>query len=83
MKPMDMVDQISELKNTICSLKAVAVAFSRSYTEGTPDANLLAVQIDPENYSYLFHVITEQICEAQKKVMALQNAADTFIGKQD
>lgn len=83
MKPMDMVDQISELKNTICSLKAVAVAFARSYTEGTPEANLLAVQIDPENYSYLFHVITEQICEAQEKVTALQNAADTFIGKQD
>ena len=83
MNPMDMVDQISELKNTICSLKAVAVAFSRSYTEGTPEANLLAVQIDPENYCYLFHVITDQISEAKDRVTALEAAADKLYCKQD
>ena len=83
MNTMDMVDQISELKNTICSLKAVAVAFSRSYTEGTPDANLLAVQIDPENYCYLFHVITDQISEAKDKVEKLEAAADTLFCRKD
>ena len=83
MNPMDMVDQISELKNTLCSLKAVAVAFSRSYTEGTPDANLLAVQIDPENYCYLFHVITDQISTAKDQITALEAAADKLYCKQD
>ena len=83
MENMDIMDQISELKTTICSLKAVAVSFSRSYTEGTPDANLLAVQIDPENYCYLFHVITDQISEAKDKVTALEAAAEKLYCKQD
>ena len=83
MTPMDMVDQIAELKNTICSLKAVAVSFSRSYTEGTPDANLLAVQIDPENYCYLFHVITDQISEAKDRVTALEAIAEEKYCRKD
>jgi len=83
MTPMDMVDQIAELKNTICSLKAVAVSFSRSYTEGTPDANLLAVQIDPENYTYLFHVMTNLIAEAKDKATALEAAADELYCRKD
>ena len=83
MKNMDMMDQISELKNTINSLKAVAVAFSRCYTEGTPENNLLAVQIDPENYVYLFHVITDQICEAKQKAEELEAAAEELYCKKD
>ena len=83
MKNMDMMDQISELKNTINSLKAVAVAFARSYTEGTPEQNLLAVQIDPENYCYLFHVITDQICEAKQKVEELEAEAEKKYCRKD
>jgi hypothetical protein len=83
MENMDMMDQISELKNTILSLKAVAVSFSRCYTEGTPEANLLAVQIDPENYCYLFHVITDQICEAKQMVEALEAEAEKKYCRKD
>lgn len=83
MKPMDMVDQISELKNTLCSLKAVAVAFSRSYTEGTPEANLLEIQIDPNTYCYLFHVMTDQICEALDKAETLEKTVETLYCKKD
>lgn len=83
MENMDIMDQISELKNTINSLKAVAVAFSRSYTEGTPDANLLAVQIDPENYCYLFHVITDQICEAKQAAEKLEATAEELYCRKD
>lgn len=83
MENMDMMDQISELKNTILSLKAVAVSFSRCYTEGTPETNLLAVQIDPENYCYLFHVITDQISEAKQKVEALEAEAEKKYCRKD
>ena len=83
MENMDIMDQISELKTTICSLKAVAVSFSRSYTEGTPEDNLLAVRIDPENYCYLYHVILNQISEAKDRVTALETAANALYCKQD
>ena len=83
MEPMDMMDQISELKNTINSLKAVAVTFSRNYTEGTPEANLLAVQIDPEVYSYLFRVILDQICEAKQAAETLEAAAEELYCRKD
>lgn len=83
MENMDIMDQISELKNTILSLKAVANSFHRSYTEGTPEANILAVQIDPENYCYLFHVITDQIYEAKQKVEALEAIAEKMYCRKD
>lgn len=81
MENMDIMDQISELKNTINSLKAVAVAFARSYTEGTPEANLLAVQTDEEVFSDLFRVITDQIFEAKQAAEALEAAAEKLYCK--
>ena len=76
MKNIKLADQISELKTTICSLKAVATAFDRSYTEGTPQQNIVAVQIDQENYCYLFNVITDLIADAKDKVTDLEATID-------
>lgn len=83
MEIMEMVDQIAELKNTILSLKAVAGAFSHSYTEGLPESNILSIQVDPDNYCYLFHVMTELIGEAKDKATALEAAADELFCKKE
>ena len=78
---MEIMDQISELKLTINSLKAVAVAFARTYTQGLPDANLLAVKVDQETYSDLFRVIVDQISEAKQKAEELEAAAEKLYCK--
>lgn len=76
MENMDIMDQISELKLTINSLKATATVFARTYTEGTPENNLLAVKTDEEIFSDLFRVITEQIFEAKQQAEALEAALE-------
>ena len=76
---MDIIDQIGDLKNTICSLKAVAGAFSNRYTEGTQENNLLAVQVNPEDYTYLFYTITGLICSAKDQICNLETAADRLL----
>ena len=80
---MNLVDQISELKNTILSLKAVAASFSHSYTEGMPDSNILSIKVDPDNYTYLFSVILGQICEAKQRVEELNAAAEEMFCNKD
>ena len=76
---MDFVDQIGELKNTIYSLKAAAVAFAGRYTQGNDESNLLSVKIDPETFCYLFQIITDLIQDSKDKVTDLTKAADRIL----
>mgnify|MGYP006896801582 CR=1 FL=1 len=75
---LDIMDQISELKHTVYSLKAVAGAFSNRYTEGNTESNILAINTSPEDYTYLFYTLTGIISEAKDKICDLETAADKF-----
>ena len=70
MEIMDIMDQISELVNTICATKAVAASFAQRFAEGTP-----------EDYNYNFYALFDLICEARDKVKTLESTADAIICK--
>lgn len=80
---MEIIDQIGDLKNAIYSLNATINAFGKQFTERTEKDNLLAVQMNPEDYSYLFFTITGLACDAKAKILDLENAADRLFDGRD
>lgn len=81
MEIMDIMDQISELVNTICATKAVAASFAQRFAEGTPETNIMAISNAPEDFNYNFYALFDMICEARDKVKTLESTADAIICK--
>lgn len=82
MTAFDVEYEAAELKHTVLSLKAVAEAFSRRFTEPVGESRLLAVQTAPEEYEYLFRAVFSLICEAKDQAIHLEESAGELLDQE-
>lgn len=83
MTAFDLQWEAAELKHTVLSLKAVAEAFSRRFTEPVGESRLLAVQTAPEEYEYLFRAVFSLICEARDQAIKVEAAAEELLDQEN
>ena len=72
----DITCEISELKNTILSCKAVSDSFFNEFVAGTPDKNMRAIQNDPEKHAYLYNAMAQLLRDAAQRAAAIEAQAD-------
>lgn len=76
MTAFDVAYEASELKHNVLSLKAVAEAFSRRFTEPVGESRLLAIRTAEEEYEYLYRAVFSLICEIKDQALHLEAAAE-------
>ena len=79
MTAFDVAYQVSELKLNVFSLKAVAEAFSRQFTEPVGENRILSIQNAEEEYEYLFRAVFSLICEIREQVIHLEESAEKLL----
>lgn len=83
MDNMNIVDQVSELTNSICAIKAVAASFAQRFVEATPEMNITAISTAPEDFNYNFYALFDMICTAREKILALEADLNRGDGNDD
>ena len=80
MTAFDVAWEASELKHTVLSLKAVAEAFSRRFTEPLEKRDiLLAIETAPEEFEYLYRAVFSFICEVKDQALHLEASAEELL----
>ncbi len=70
----ELLEQITDLEDTICTTKALAAGFAQRFTEGRPQDILLSVEISMEDYIYTYCAIMDNLRQARDKVKELAAA---------
>jgi hypothetical protein len=76
MDSFELLDQASELKHSVLSLKAISDSFFNSFVAGENKANIIAVTANPEQYHYLYRALTDYIADVTEKAVALEAALE-------
>ena len=78
----DMTYEISELKNSILTCKAVSDSFFNEYVAGSPENNIVAIQAAPERHVYLYKAISDLLYDVAQRAAALEKKADAAYQKE-
>ena len=78
----DMTYEISELKNSILTCKAVADSFFNEYVAGSPEHNIIAIQAAPERHVYLYKAVSDLLYDVAQRAEALEEKADAAMKEQ-
>lgn len=78
----DMTFEISELKNTILTCKAIAGSFHNEFVAGSQERNIIALQANEERHTYLYKALTDALYDAAQRAEALEKQADAAYQKQ-
>lgn len=78
----DMTYEISELKNTILTCKAIAGSFHNEFVAGNLEANITALRANEERHTYLYKALVDALYDAAQQAAALEGKADAAYQKQ-
>lgn len=79
----DMTYEISELKNTILTCKAIAGSFHNEFVAGNLETNITALRANEERHTYLYKALVEALHDAEQQAAALELQADAAYSEQE
>lgn len=79
----DMTYEISELKNTILTCKAIAGSFHNEFVAGNLETNITALRANEERHAYLYKALVETLHDAEQQAKALEQQADAAYREQE